>query len=79
MLQSHINLTESDKIFIGANFLKPDPNQGIYEIEYGRKFDRMETSVKYTSTGMLSISGVSTVAKNVFVGIEATLNVIFII
>jgi len=73
MLQSHINLSKDDKLFIGANYLKPDPNQGIYEFEYGRKFDRLDTSFKYTSNGMFAVAGVSTVAKGTFIGVEATM------
>lgn len=76
MLQSHINLTANDKLYFGANYLKPDPNQGIYEVEYGKKFDRLDTGIKYTSNGMTSASGVATIAKNCFIGVEAALNVI---
>ena len=76
MLQSHINLSSNDKLFFAANYLKPDPNQGIYEFEYGRKFDRMETSIKYTSNDMWAFSGVSTVTKNTFIGVEATWQVL---
>jgi hypothetical protein len=75
MLQSHINLSGKDKILLAANYIKPDQNQGIYEFEYERKFDRLLTGVKYTSNGMYSLTGVSTVAKNVFIGMEANINV----
>lgn len=75
MLQTHINLSASDKLFFGANFLKPDHSQGIYEFEYGRKFDRLDTSLKYATTGNLSLSATTTLAKNTFVGVETTLNV----
>ncbi len=75
MLQSHINLSAADKIFLAANYLKPDHNQGIFEFEYGRKFERLDTAIKYVTSGMLSFSVVSTLAKNSFVGVEAVYNV----
>ncbi len=75
MLQSHINLTADDKIFLAANYLKPDPNQGIYEYEYERKLDRIVAAARYTSNGMFTLSGVSNVAKNAFIGFEAAFNV----
>ena len=75
MLQSHINLSATDKLFFGANYLKPDHTQGIYEFEYSKKFDRLDTSIKYATTGVYSLTAVTTLAKNSFFGIETTLNV----
>jgi len=76
MLQTHINLSATDKLFFASNFLKPDHTQGIYEFEYGKKFDRLDTSIKYASTGVYSLTAVTTVAKNTFFGVETTLSVI---
>ncbi len=75
MLQTHINLSANDKIFLGTNYMKSDYNQGIYEFEYSKKFDRLDTCVKYATTGMFSLSTVTTIAKNFFLGVEITANV----
>lgn len=77
MFQTHINLTSTDKIFLGANYLKPDYNQGIYEIEYCKKFDRLDTGLKYASTGMISASFVTTIMRHCFFGVEVSSNVMF--
>jgi len=79
MLQTHLNLTATDKLYFAANYLKPDHSQGIYEFEYGKKFDRLDTSIKYASTGVISLSAVSTLAKNTFVGFETTIDVIIVL
>ena len=69
MLQSHINLSKNDKLQLAAHYMNPDFNQGAYEIEYNRKFDRMVVDAKYSPMG-LTLSGVAALSKGTFLGCE---------
>ena len=66
MLQTHINFTAQDKVVIAAHYMSPDYNQGAYEIEYNRKFDRITVDLKTSTMGNFSFSGVSALNKGTF-------------
>ena len=62
--------TKNDRLEINSQWGKPDVNQGINILEYNRKFDRVDFTVKLSQFEN-SISLLSTVYKNLFVGMEA--------
>ena len=68
-LQSHVKISNDDKLQLAAHYMCPDLNQGTYEIEYIKKFERMVVDAKYSPMG-LTLSGVATVAKGTFLGCE---------
>lgn len=73
-LQSHISISDKDKIALIAQFPKPDPNQAMLIAEYDRSWERLETSFKLSNMGS-SVSATATIMKNTFLGFEASLNV----
>jgi len=75
-LQCHLNLSESSKIFLVSSHPKPDINQGNYVLEYTHEFERLNATVK-VSNMETSVSAVSALYKNVFIGFEAVKHVSF--
>ena len=69
MFQSHFDVTSKDKLIVAAHYMNPDYNQGAYEIEYYRKFERMIIDLKSSPMGM-TFSGVSALRKGSFIGFE---------
>lgn len=61
---------KNDRLEINSQWGKPDVNQGINILEYNRKFDRVDFTLKLSQYEN-SISLLSTGYKNLFVGMEA--------
>ncbi len=69
-LRSQFMFTKDDRLEINSQWGKPDVNQGINILEYNRKFDRVDFTLKLSQYEN-SVSLLSTVYKNLFVGMEA--------
>lgn len=69
-LRSQFMFTKNDRLEINSQWGKPDVNQGINILEYNRKFDRVDFTLKLSQYEN-SISLLSTVYKNMFIGMEA--------
>lgn len=69
MFQTHVDITNKDKLIVAAHYMNPDYNQGAFEIEYNRKFERMIIDLKYSPMGFI-LSGVSALRKGSFIGCE---------
>lgn len=76
-LESHVKFSNDDKLHLTAHYISPDLNQGAYEIEYIKKFERLIVDAKYSPMG-LTLSGVATVAKGTFLGCEVLYTVNFV-
>lgn len=69
-LRSQFMFTKNDKLEINSQWGKPDVNQGINILEYNKKFDRVDFTLKLSQIEN-SISILSTLYKNLFIGMEA--------
>ena len=69
MFQSHVDISNSDKVIIAAHYMSPDYNQGAYELEYNKKIDRGVLDFKFSPMG-LTFSGVTALRKGTFIGCE---------
>jgi hypothetical protein len=70
-LQSHIILSDKDKLILAALYGDKEIEKGMFRAEYTKAFDRMNISVKVSNIEPTSISSLANVYKNLFVGVEA--------
>lgn len=71
VLQSHFILSPIDKIVAIAQYPKDDISQSLYSVEYSHDFDRLTAAVKCSTVDPLSVSAITSVYRNVFLGVEA--------
>ncbi len=76
-MQLHYNISRKDKISVVCNHPKPDLNMSMYVFEYGRDFDRLNTSLKITNQE-ISVSACTALYKNTFIGMEVVSVVLYI-
>lgn len=69
-LRSQFMLSNKDRLEVNSQWGKKDVHSGINILEYNRKFDRLDLTVKLSSMEN-SFSVLSTAYKNFFVGMEA--------
>ena len=63
-LQSHIILSDKDKLILAALYGDKEIEKGMFRAEYTKAFDRMNISVKMSNIEPTSISSLANVYKN---------------
>lgn len=71
VLQSHFILSNTDKIAVIAQYPKDDMSQALYSAEYSHDFDRVNAALKCSTVDPFSVSAITSIYRNVFLGIEA--------
>lgn len=76
MVQAHWILNQSEKITFISQYGRPDYRSGMYDLEFTKSFDRLETTVKMSNMAGNSLSLIGCIAKDTFAGFEVASGVI---
>lgn len=74
MIQTHGDVTNKDKVIMAGHYMTKDSNQGVFEVEYNRKMDRLQLDIKMSQMGY-SLSAVTALTKGIFLGFEGMYSV----
>lgn len=69
-IQAFLNISENVKVHLVSQHPKEDMNQGYYAFEYVHDFERMNFTYKFSNMDS-SVSLISPIYKNIFLGFEA--------